>query len=36
MIRPEIRFDHSWDRKGYNLGQARNQFFMGLGLIYKF
>jgi hypothetical protein len=36
MIRPEIRFDRSWDRKGYNLGQARNQFFMGLDLIYKF
>jgi len=36
MIRPEIRFDHSWDRNGYNLGTAKNQFFTGVDLIYKF
>ncbi|HXS12826.1 MAG TPA: outer membrane beta-barrel protein [Acidobacteriaceae bacterium] len=36
MFRPEIRFDHSWDRLGYNNGTARNQFFLGGDLIYKF
>lgn len=36
MLRPEIRFDHSWDRAGYNNGTARNQFFVGADLIYKF
>jgi len=36
MLRPEIRFDHSWDRKGYDNGNARNQFFFGADLIYKF
>ena len=36
MFRPEIRFDHSWDRPGYNNGTARNQFFVGGDLIYKF
>jgi hypothetical protein len=36
MIRPEIRFDHSWDRPAYNNGTARNQFFVGADLIYKF
>ena len=36
MVRPEIRFDHSWDRLGYNNGTARNQFFAGMDVIYKF
>lgn len=36
MLRPEIRFDHSWDKPGYNSGTARNQFFVGADLIYKF
>lgn len=36
MLRPEIRFDHSWDKPGYNNGTARNQFFAGMDLIYKF
>jgi hypothetical protein len=36
LLRPEIRFDHSWDRPGYNNGTARNQFFAGADLIYKF
>ena len=36
IFRPEIRFDHSWDRLGYNSGTARNQFFVGADLIYKF
>ncbi|AFL88529.1 Protein of unknown function (DUF1597) [Terriglobus roseus DSM 18391] len=36
VLRPEIRFDHSWDMRGYNNGTARNQFFVGADLIYKF
>jgi hypothetical protein len=36
MLRPELRFDHSWDNKGYNNGNARNQIFFGADLIYKF
>jgi len=36
MFRPELRFDHSWDRPGYNNGTARNQLFLGGDLIYKF
>lgn len=36
LFRPEIRFDHSWDKAGYDNGTARNQFFVGADLIYKF
>jgi hypothetical protein len=36
MLRPEWRFDHSWDKRGYDNGNARNQFFFGADLIYKF
>ncbi len=36
LLRPEVRFDHSWDKLGYNNGAARNQFFFGTDLIYKF
>ena len=36
LLRPEIRFDHSWDARGYDGGTARNQFFFGADLIYKF
>ena len=36
MLRPEIRFDHSWDLAAYNNGRARNQLFFGMDLIYKF
>jgi hypothetical protein len=36
MLRPELRFDHSWDNRGYDNGKARNQFFFGMDLIYKF
>jgi hypothetical protein len=36
MLRPELRFDHSWDLAAYNGGTARNQLFFGMDLIYKF
>ena len=35
MIRPDIRFDDSWDRDRYNNGMAKNQFFIDTDLIYK-
>lgn len=36
MLRPELRFDHSLDRNGYDNGTARNQLFFEADLIYKF
>jgi hypothetical protein len=36
LLRPELRFDHSWDARGYDSGRARNQFFFGVDLVYKF
>ena len=36
MFGPELHFDHSWDREGYNNGTARNQLFFGMDVIYKF
>ena len=36
MFRPELRFDHSWDLRGYNNGHSRNQLFFGMDVIYKF
>jgi hypothetical protein len=36
MLRPELRFDHSWDARGYNDGKSRSQLFFGADLIYKF
>ena len=36
MFRPELRFDHSWDARGYNVGKSRNQLFFGMDVIYKF
>jgi hypothetical protein len=36
MFRPELRFDRSWDRPGYNDGKSSDQLFFGADLIYKF
>ena len=36
LFRPELRFDHSWDLRGYNAGKSRNQLFFGMDIIYKF
>ena len=30
----ESRFDHSWDKRGYDNGKAPNQLFSGMDLIY--
>jgi hypothetical protein len=29
MFRPELRFDHPWDREGYSNGNARSQLLVG-------
>ncbi len=36
QLRPEIRFDHSWDRAGYDDGRARSQFTAASDLIVHF
>ena len=33
QLRPEIRFDHSWDRPGYDLGRHSSQFTAASDLI---
>jgi hypothetical protein len=35
-LRPELRFEHSWDAKAYNYGKARNQFTAASDLIFHF
>lgn len=36
QLRPEIRFDHSWDLAGYDDGQHRSQFTAASDLIFHF
>jgi hypothetical protein len=36
QIRPELRFDHSWDRRGYDNGTARNQLTFATDVIVHF
>ena len=36
QIRPEIRFDHAWDRNAYDQGTRQNQFTIASDLIYHF
>jgi hypothetical protein len=36
QIRPEIRFDHSWDRFGYDDGKKQSQFTAASDLIFHF
>ena len=36
QIRPELRFDHSWDAKAYDRGTRRNQFTFASDLIIHF
>jgi hypothetical protein len=36
QLRPELRFDHAWDRPGYDNGRARNQFTAASDLIFHF
>jgi hypothetical protein len=36
QIRPEIRFDHAWDRKSYDNGKRQSQFTVASDLIFHF
>ena len=36
QIRPEVRFDHSWDRAGYDNGTKRSQFTFASDLVVHF
>ena len=36
QLRPEIRFDHAWDRRSYDSGNATNQFTAASDLILHF
>jgi len=36
LLRPELRFDRSWDRPAYNGGRSSNQFTLATDLIYRF
>ena len=36
VVRSEVRFDHSWDRPGYDGGAKSSQFFFGADIVYKF
>jgi hypothetical protein len=35
-LRPELRFNHSWDARGYNAGKSQNQLFFSTDVIFKF
>lgn len=36
QIRPEIRFDHAWDRRSYDKGTRTNQFTFAADMIFHF
>ena len=36
QIRPEIRFDHAWDRRSYDMGTRTNQFTVASDLVFHF
>jgi hypothetical protein len=36
QIRPEIRFDHAWDRKSYDLGKRQSQLTVACDLIFHY
>jgi hypothetical protein len=36
QIRPEIRFDHSWDRKAYDRAAHKSQFTAACDLIFHY
>ena len=36
QIRPELRFDHAWDRKAYDNGKRQSQFVAASDLIFHF
>ena len=36
QLRPELRFEHAWDRKAYDNGQRQSQFTVASDLIFHF
>ena len=36
ILRSDLRFDHSWDRQGYDNGTKRSQLLFTVDLVYKF
>ena len=36
QLRPELRFDHAWDRKAYDEGTRRNQFTAATDVVFHF
>jgi hypothetical protein len=36
LFRPELRFDHSFDARAYDLGTRSNQFQLAMDVIFKF
>ena len=36
QIRPEVRFDHAWYRKSYDLGKRVNQFTFATDVVFHF
>jgi len=36
QIRPEVRFDHAWDRRAYDKGTRTNQFTFATDVIFHF
>jgi hypothetical protein len=36
QIRPEVRFDHAWDRTAYDKGTRRNQFTLATDVVVHF
>jgi hypothetical protein len=36
QLRPEMRFDHAWDRKAYDDGRKQSQFMVASDLIFHF
>jgi hypothetical protein len=35
-MRPEIRFDHAWDRKSYDQGKKQSQLTFAVDLIFHY
>jgi Putative beta-barrel porin-2, OmpL-like. bbp2 len=36
QMRPEMRFDHAWDRKAYDMGTRTNQFTFATDMVFHF
>jgi hypothetical protein len=36
LVQSDLRFDHSWDKRGYNNGKARNQLVWGISMVFRY